>query len=131
MQQFHAGLLWCISSLTQIASFTSADYIFPAMFSTQSTWNNMVQGELLSLSATILASMLISIKYLNLIQLPLAARTLNHINQPYHRGNLKNLCGGVKHPSTIFQCLSFAAENQHHSSTHATQIERLISLIKN
>jgi hypothetical protein len=64
VQQSHPCFIRCTSAFVPVARNTGADHIVPGMLPTSPTWNNVVQGKLLGLTAAILAGVLVTIKYL-------------------------------------------------------------------
>jgi hypothetical protein len=81
MQQSHPCFIRRTSAFASVARNAGTNHIVPGVLSTPSPWNNMVQGKLLGLPATILAGALVTVKYLKPAQFLLMARTTNHIDE--------------------------------------------------
>jgi hypothetical protein len=82
------------------------------------------------LPTAILAGVLVTTKYLESAQLLQVVRTLDHVDQPDYRRYLKYLANGVKLASAVFQHFSLATKNQDYGPARATQVEGLITLVK-
>ena len=62
-----------------IAGYAGTNHIFPDVFTTSVSRDDMVQGKLMGLLATILAGILVTVENLKAGQPSLGAGTLNHI----------------------------------------------------
>jgi hypothetical protein len=131
MQQLHPCFIRTAPTFAPITGDAGTDHIVPGVLSTPTPRNNVVQGKFFRLPAAILAGVLVAIEYLEPAQFPLMTRPINHIDQPDYGRYLKHLVNRVKLTSAILQHFSFATENQHYGPTRATQIEGLITLVKN
>ncbi len=108
VQQPHPCFIRRTSAFAPVAGNAGADHIVPGVLSTSTPWNNMVQGELPGLTATILTGVLVTVKYLRSAQLSLMSRTGNHIDKPDYRRYLKYAIGGVELTSIVFQHFGLA-----------------------
>lgn len=63
-QESHPCFIGSTSALVPVAGNTGTDHIVPGMFPTPPPWNNVVQGKLPGLLTTILADVMVAIKYL-------------------------------------------------------------------
>jgi hypothetical protein len=79
VQQSHTSLLWGSTRFAAIAWYTGADYIFPRVFTTLVAWDDMVDGELVSFLAAILADIVVAVENLKAGQLSLGVRALDYI----------------------------------------------------
>lgn len=60
MSQFHSGLGGSFTRFTAVTEYTGADHIFPDVFSSPVTGDNMVQGKLLRFLTAVLAGVLVA-----------------------------------------------------------------------
>jgi hypothetical protein len=64
-----------------ITAYAGANHIFPDVFTTSISWDDMVQGKLANFLTTILADVVVTVENLKASQLPLVPGTLNYISQ--------------------------------------------------
>jgi hypothetical protein len=81
VQQAHSCFIRCTSTFVPVAGNAGADHIVPDVLSTSPPWNNVVQGKLLSLAATILAGVFVTVKYLGPAQFLLMPGTTDHVDE--------------------------------------------------
>jgi len=130
VQQSHLRFIRRTPTFVSVAGDAGADHIVPGVHPTSPPWDNVVQGKLFGLTATILAGVLVAVKHLGPAQFPLMPGTADHIDEADHRRYLKHAASGVKLASVVFQHLCFLSKEQHYSPTRATQIQGLIALIE-
>jgi len=98
MHQMHASLRGRSPGFATITGFTAADHILPGMLTPLMAGNNVIQGQLFKLFATILASVMIATEDLNASQLSHRAGTFDQSSEVNHRRNWQDAVHGVEIP---------------------------------
>jgi hypothetical protein len=81
VQQSHPCFVRCTPTFVSVAGNAGANHVVPGVFSPQPTWNDVVQGKLLSLAAAILTGVLVTMEHFGPAQLLLVSGAINHIDE--------------------------------------------------
>jgi hypothetical protein len=119
VNQIHSRFGRGTPAFTIITDFAGTDHVIPAMVPSAPPGDNVVQREFPCLAATILASVAVTIKHLQLGQLSLLMRTFNHIDQADYRGYAENLRNRMDLSPAILKHLGLTSKNQDHGPADA------------
>jgi hypothetical protein len=129
--EFHSCFCWRPPCFATVARKATTDHVFPAMLATSTTWDNVVQSQLLGFSSTILASMPVPVEYFETSELSLEAGTPDRVGKADYRGDGKRAANSMYRAQTIFYYLGLASEHQDQCSSNSADIYRLVVLVQN
>jgi len=131
LTQFHPGFFGGLTGLTPVAGYAGADQVFPGVRSTPISRDNMVQGKLPSLFATVLTRIVITGENLESTQLSSGTEgAFDQIGKPDDRRYLDILVRPVNKSSAVLQHFGLALVEQHHCPASPTDVQRLVVLIQ-
>jgi hypothetical protein len=130
MEQLHPGLLWRVPGFLVVAWDTRTGDILPDMGAASVTRHYMVDGEVLSLLAAVLANVAVPDEYFLSGKAVLLNRPLHHVDQPDDRGDVKGRLRRMNLSSSILQHLRFSTTKETYCAADVADIEGFIILIK-
>ena len=91
--KLHISLFRRSARLVAVTGYAGTDHIFPAVFTTLVSWQNVVYGKLMAYLGAILAGIAVAMKNTKAGQLFLITGTFNHMGKLDYGRYRKNIIG--------------------------------------
>ncbi len=127
--QRHPRLIQRFRALAMVARLASANEILPSMASASMSGDYVIDGQILSLDATVLARKLVSHEYLSPAQPNLRSRTFYKVDQANDRWTTEMCRRGAHHSLAVLQDFSLPTVEEDDSPFGIADVKRLIVLV--
>lgn len=129
--QLHTSFDNALAALAMIAGLAASDDVGPLMLSSATTRNNVIDREIVSETAAVLADEAIADEDLATTELDAWSRSAYECSQSNDRWRGVGATGGVNTMRMLLQHIGFAAENEHESTPNVAHVQWFIVLIQN
>lgn len=122
-QESHPGFSRCMAGLPQVARKAAADDVIPFMSTPSALGKDVVEGDVLGFTSTVLTGEFVAIEHLEAREALLQARALHELGEADYRRNGDRGAYGVQLTAAVLDYFCFAVEDQYHGPANPAYVE--------
>ena len=128
--EVHVGLGYTLSTLAMITRTASRDDILPNVETASRAWDDVIDGELSTPPAAVLAGVIVANEDFPPRKLDPGTWTANEVVKPDNRWHDVNSPGSRNYFRVLLEYFGFATQDKNERAAHIADVERLVILVE-